>query len=158
MNEGVNFEPAGVKLFNTNPFAVAFKRSAPEGFVVLAATDRLLRVTLDATGSPTINPPSSAADPGHIVRIELKDANEILTPDPDDTVGGKNPRGIVLDSKDTRAYVMDFISRDIAVVDISGNDPSLYHTIARIPSAALPPAGSVEAMVLRGKHLFNSAI
>ena len=28
MNVGVNFEPVGKKLFNTNPFAVAFKRSA----------------------------------------------------------------------------------------------------------------------------------
>ena len=27
MNVGVNFEPAGTRLFNTNPFAVAFKRS-----------------------------------------------------------------------------------------------------------------------------------
>jgi YVTN family beta-propeller protein len=158
MNVGVNFEPAGVKLFNTNPFAIAFKRSVPEGFVVLAATDRLLRVTLDAAGVPTINPPANAGDAGNIVRIELKDPNEILTPDPDDTIGGKNPRGIALNSTDTRAYVMDFVSRDIAVVDISGNDPTLYHTIARIPSAALPAAGSVEAVVLRGKHLFNSAI
>ena len=27
MNVGVNFEPVGTKLFNTNPFSVAFKRS-----------------------------------------------------------------------------------------------------------------------------------
>ncbi len=38
MNVGVPFEPAGKKLFNTNPFAVAFKRSTDEGFIVLAAT------------------------------------------------------------------------------------------------------------------------
>ena len=48
-------------------------------------TDRLLRVTLDATGVPTINPPANAGDPGNIIRIQLKDPNEILTPDPDDT-------------------------------------------------------------------------
>ena len=53
MNRGVQFEPVGVKLFNTNPFAIAFKRSAPEGFVALGATNRLLRVTLDAAGLPT---------------------------------------------------------------------------------------------------------
>src|SRR5262249_13847135 len=35
MNVGVNFEPVGVKLFNTNPFAIAFKRSVAEGFVAL---------------------------------------------------------------------------------------------------------------------------
>ena len=60
MNVGVNFEPVGKKLFNTNPFAVAFKRSGNEGFVALAATNRLLRVTLNDDGSPTINPPLNA--------------------------------------------------------------------------------------------------
>jgi YVTN family beta-propeller protein len=158
MNVGVGFEPVGKRLFNTNPFAVAFKRSAPEGFVALAATDRLLRITLDSQGVPTINPPANAQDPGNIIRIELKDPDEILLPDPEDVIGGKNPRGIVLNSKDTRAYVMDFLSRDIAVVDISGDDPTAYKTIARIQSADLPADGTVDAIVQRGKRLFNSSI
>src|SRR4030095_13932901 len=105
---GVNFEPVGTRLFNTNPFAVAFKRSKPEGFMALAATDRLLRITLDPAGRPTINPPANAQDPGSIVRIALKDPNEIVQPDPDYGIGGRNPRGLVLNSKDTRAYVMNF--------------------------------------------------
>jgi hypothetical protein len=63
----------------------------------------------------------------------------------------------VINSNDTRAYVMDFLSRDVAVVDISGNDPTQYHTLARIPSANLPASG-VAAIVHRGKLLFNSAI
>ena len=61
--------------------------------------------------------------PDTIIRIELKDPNEIVDPDPDYKLGGKNPRGLVLNSKDTRAYVMDFLSRDVAAVDISGDDP-----------------------------------
>ena len=158
MNVGVNFEPVGKKLFNTNPFAVAFKRSSAEGFAVLAATDRVLRVTLNGQGLPTINPPVNAADPGNIIRIELKDPVEILQPDPNDTIGGKNPRGIVLNSTDTRAYVMDFVSRDVAVIDISGADPTQYKTLVRMQSAALPAAGSQAAIVQRGKQLFNSAI
>ena len=158
MNVGVNFEPVGKKLFNTNPFAVAFKRSAAEGFAVLAATDRVLRVTLNGQGLPTINPPANAADPGNIIRIELKDPVEILQPDPNDTIGGKNPRGIVLNSTDTRAYVMDFVSRDVAVVDISGADPTQYKTLVRMQSAALPATGSQGAIVQRGKQMFNSAI
>src|SRR5262249_54768080 len=56
MNVGVNFEPVGVKLFNTNPFAIAFKHAGAEGFAAVAATDRLLRVTVGANGLPTINP------------------------------------------------------------------------------------------------------
>jgi YVTN family beta-propeller protein len=158
MNEGVNFEPEGVKLFNTNPFALAFKRESAEGFVAVAATNRLLRVEVDAQGVPTINPPASAQDPSGIVRIELKDPAEIAQDDPQDVIGGKNPRGLVLNSTDTRAYVMDFISRDVAVVDISGDDPTKYATLARIQSAALPAAGTVDAIVQRGKQLFNTSI
>ena len=158
MNVGVNFEPVGKRLFNTNPFAVAFKRSAAEGFIALGATNRLLRVTLNDTGAPTINPPLNAADPGHIVRIELKDPGEIGLIDLEDRIGGQNPRGVVLNSTDTRAYVMDFLSRDVAVVDVSGDDPTAYHTVARMQSAALPAPGTEAATVQRGKYLFNSAI
>ena len=158
MNVGVNFEPVGKKLFNTNPFSVAFKQSADEGFIALAATNRLLRVTLNDDGSPTINPPLNANDPGNIIRIELKDPAEIGQADADDTIGGKNPRGLVLNSSDTRAYVMDFLSRDIAIVDVSGSDPTLYKTLARIQSADLPAANTDAATVQRGKYLFNTAI
>jgi YVTN family beta-propeller protein len=158
MNVGVNFEPPGTRLFNTNPFAVAFKHSADEGFIALAATNRLLRVTLNDDGSPTINPPIVAGDPGNIIRIELKTEAELPLVDADDTIGGKNPRGLVLNSTDTRAYVMDFLSRDIAIVDVAGDDPTQYKTLARIESTALPAAGTEAAIVERGKYLFNTAI
>jgi YVTN family beta-propeller protein len=158
MNVGVNFEPVGKKLFNTNPFAVAFKQSSDEGFIAVAATNRLLRVSLNDDGSPTINPPLNAADPGNIIRIELKDPAEIGQADAADTIGGKNPRGVVLNSSDTRAYVMDFLSRDVAIVDISGHDPTLYKTLARIQSADLPGPNTEAAIVQRGKYLFNTAI
>jgi hypothetical protein len=157
MNAGGNFEPAGKKLFNTNPFMVAFKRSAAEGFVALGATNRLLRVTLDGSGAASINPPASAQDPDNVVRIELKDPQEILQDDPQDLVGGHNPRGVVVSSTDTRAYVMDFLSRDVAVVDVSGTDPTKYRTLARLQSADVPTA-ELDRVALRGKYLFNTAI
>jgi YVTN family beta-propeller protein len=157
MNDGVNFEPVGVRLFNTNPLAIAFKRSADEGFAVLAATNRLLRVELNAQGVPTINPPLMAGDPGNIIRIELKDPAEIVLPDPQDTIGGKNPRGVVFNSTDTRAYVMDFVSRDIAVVDIQTGSPTQNTTRARIQSAALP-TDTLGLIAQRGKQLFNTSI
>jgi hypothetical protein len=157
MNFGVQFEAVGTKLFNTNPFALAFKHAKAEGFVALGATNRLLRVTL-VNGVPTINPPAGPGEPDNIIRIELKDPDEIIQPDPFDQIGGKNPRGVVINSTDTRAYVMDFISRDVAVVDISGNDPTQYETLVRMQSADLPAMGTVAATVQRGKQLFNTAI
>jgi hypothetical protein len=53
---------------------------------------------------------------------------------------------------------MDFLSRDIAVVDVSSDDPALYHTLTRIQSADLPAPGTDAATVQRGKYLFNTAI
>ena len=139
MNKGVQFESATTRLFITNPIAVAFKRSSNEGFVVSAATNRLVRVVLDAAGTPTINAPTSAIDPGGIVRVEV----------------GKNPQGIVFNSGDTRAYVMNRISRDVSVVNIGSASPS---EIARIASASLPLPGTQDAIVLRGHELFNTGI
>jgi YVTN family beta-propeller protein len=63
MNNGVQNEDPKVRLFITNPIAIAFERSGTEGWVVSAATDRIIRVTLDANGTPTINPPPPPTTP-----------------------------------------------------------------------------------------------
>src|SRR5262249_38104496 len=65
----------------------------------------------------------------------------------------KNPRGLVINSSDTRAYVSNLISRDVSVVDLGSNTE-----ITRIGSASLPAPGSLAAIVLRGEELFNTAI
>jgi YVTN family beta-propeller protein len=163
MNDGVNFEVVReTRLFNTNPFALAFKRSAAEGFVALGATNRLLRVSVNAQGIPSINAPTTPLAPGTpspIIRIPLRDPGDPTdVADPQDLFGGKNPRGLVINSTDTRAFVMDFLSRDVAVVDISGADPTKYKTLQRISSAGLPGAGTTAEIVQRGKYLFNTAI
>ncbi len=150
MNAGVQFEPPGVRLFITNPIAIAFRPHSDEGFVVSAATDRLVRVELDNDGTPTINAPAGPGDPGGIVRVEVG-------VDAPGEFQNSNPQGIVIDSEGERAYVFNFITRDVSVVDISG-DPSEYEEIDRIPSADLPAPGSLEAIVHRGNELFNTAI
>jgi hypothetical protein len=99
-----------------------------------------VRVVLDAGGMPTINAPTALLPPGTpsaIVRIEV----------------GKNPRGLVINSSDTRAYVMNFISRDVSVVDLTQNMET-----ARIQSSSLPTPGTLAAAVLRGQELFVTSI
>ena len=49
-------------MFITNPIAIAFESSGKEGWVVSAATNRIIRVQLDANGTPTINPPKFVGD------------------------------------------------------------------------------------------------
>jgi YVTN family beta-propeller protein len=139
MNSGVQNEPLGVtRLFITNPIAIAFKSDVKEGWVVSAATNRIIRVELDGNGTPTINAPPDANTPSGIVRVEV----------------GLNPQGIVLNSKGTRAYVENFISRDVSVVDISSPTPK---EIARIESADLPTT-TLDLQIHRGHELFNTSI
>jgi hypothetical protein len=151
MNKGVQFEPPGKRLFPTNPAAIAFKHAASlEGFVLSRATDRLVRMVLDANGKPTINAPKDATDPGSVVRIEVGVDNG--------EYHNSGPEGVVINANDTRAYVMNLISRDVSVIDISGADPAQYKEIARISSGTLPTSGSIDAVIHRGKELFNTSI
>lgn len=141
MNKGVQFESVGDRLFNTNPFALALKNGGNEGFVAASATNRLVRVVIDAAGAPTINAPTAAVPLGQspILRVEV----------------GKNPRGIAITSTDTRAFVMNFLSRDISVIDLAQNPPKVIGTVA---SATLPAGGTLDAIVLRGHELFNTSV
>jgi YVTN family beta-propeller protein len=145
MNVGVPFEVVGKRIFNTTPIAAAFKNASAEGFVVCAGIDRLLRVTLNGAGAPSHNPPIAplaAADPDPIIRVPV----------------GKNPQGIAINSTDTRAYVFNYISRDVSVVDIQAGSATQFTELVRVSSAALPAAATLAALIQRGKELFNSSI
>jgi YVTN family beta-propeller protein len=150
MNKGINFEAVGKKLFPTNPSAMAFKHNGPfEGFVLSRATDRLVRMVLDANGKPTINAPTAAGDPGNVIRIEVGvDVGENRN---------SSSEGVVINASDTRAYVMNLVSRDVSVIDISSADPTQYREIARIQSTALP-TDAFALQILRGKELFNTSV
>ena len=52
---------------------------------------------------------------------------------------GKNPRGIVIDRNDARGYVMNYISRDVSVIDLRAMPERVTATLK---SADLPERGS----------------
>jgi YVTN family beta-propeller protein len=64
---------------------------------------------------------------------------------------GSNPRGIVLDEASSRAYVMNYLSRDVSVLDVA--DIRARREIARIDVAP----ETLDPELLRGKVLFNNA-
>jgi YVTN family beta-propeller protein len=137
MNRGVNFEPAGPgKLFFAMPWQIAFKHDGAEGYVVLSGSNFVAKVTLDENGTPTVNAPKQAGDPGNLVRIFV----------------GQNPRGIAINSTDTRGFVMNQLSRDVSVIDLDSNQ-----VIATVSAAPLPQPGTLEATVQYGKALFFSS-
>ncbi len=126
------------KLFVTQPWAMAFKHQRDEAYVVSAASNHLVKVAVNpASGAATVQ--SDPADATRVLQIKV----------------GKNPRGIVVNSTDTRAYVHNFISRDVSVVDLTAARETV---VATLPSAALPAAGTQDEKVHIGKELYNTSI
>jgi YVTN family beta-propeller protein len=140
MHAAVKAQTSPAKLFITVPWAIAAKHSEDEAYVVSASSDVVVKVGLSrANGAASvINDPSSTAQT-KVLQIP----------------SGKNPRGIVINSADTRAYVMNYISRDITVLNIErGQDKA----IATMRSAALPAPGSGDDVIHAGKELYNTSV
>ncbi len=138
LNHAVAQQPEGtIKLFPAIPWDIAFKTREDVGYVVSAASNVLLRIQVDpTTGAITvsINPQTSA-----VLEVPV----------------GRNPRGIVINNNDTRAYVANHISRDVTVIDITRFPEQ---TLATMRSSALPEAGTQEELVLVGKELYNTSV
>lgn len=125
------------KLFVANPWAVAFKHNSNDGYVVSAASNVLVKITLDGNGVPSV----VSVPEGDKTKVALIEVH-------------KNPRGIVINNADTRAYVYNFISKDVSVVDLTAS-PEAETT--RILSADLPAPGSDAAKFLAGNELFHTS-
>ncbi len=137
MNRGINFEPAGEKkLFIGMPWHMAFEHKSNVGYVVASAANILVKVVLDANGTPTINAPTAAGQAGNVVRIKT----------------GQNPRGVAINNADTRAYVMNEVGRSVTVVNLATDQ-----AVANVQASALPTAGTLEATVHYGKAIFFSS-
>lgn len=138
MHKAVADQTNPSKLFITQPWAMAFRNAANAGYVVSAASDILVKVNVNpATGKPVVqNDPS---DPTRVLQIKT----------------GKNPRGIVVNRNDTRAYVMNYVSRDITIVDLTR---SPERVIGAMQSSALPAPGTLADKIHIGKELYNSSV
>lgn len=138
LHKFVATQPEGTrKLFLAVPWAIAFKTNENVGYVVSAASNVLVRIEVDpATGAAIVS--NNPLD-GAVLEVPV----------------GRNPRGIVINNTDTRAYVMNYISRDVTVLDITRFPEQ---TIATLRASALPAAGSEEELVLVGKELYNTSV
>jgi YVTN family beta-propeller protein len=126
------------KLFLANPWAIAFKHNLGEGYIVSAGSDVLVKITLDGSGVPSVVSVPAEGDTSRVLTIPV----------------GFNPRGIVVNNADTRAYVANYISKDVSVIDLA-QSPEVE--VARLQSGAVPPAGSDGEKFLLGNRLFNSS-
>ncbi len=126
------------KLFVTQPWAVAFKNYSDQGYVVSAGSNHLVKLNINPnTGAVAVQ--NDPLDGSRVLQIKV----------------GKNPRGIVINAGDTRAYVHNFISRSVSVVDLTTVPEQVVATLA---SAKLPAPGTLEDKVLIGKELYNTSV
>jgi YVTN family beta-propeller protein len=140
MHKAVADQATQPKLFITLPWAMAFENSANVGYVVSAASDIVVKVAVDpATGAPTVQTDPTNPDPTRVLQIKT----------------GKNPRGIVVNATDTRAYVMNYVSRDITILNLTTTPESVL--AASVRSAALPLPGLADVIHI-GKELYNSSV
>ena len=138
MHSAVAAQTATPKRFITQPWAIALKHKTDEGYVVSSASNIVVKLKIDpATGAAAVQ--TDPTNPDRVLQIPT----------------GKNPRGIVVSSNDQTAYVMNYVSRDITVVDLSGTTEKVVGTMK---AADLPVAGSAEDKVHIGKELYFTSI
>jgi YVTN family beta-propeller protein len=138
MHQAVTNQTNATRRFITQPWSMAFKHQADEGYVISAASNIVVKLKIDPlTGAATVQ-----SDPSDTTRVL-----QIPT--------GKNPRGIVVSTSDRAAYVMNYVSRDVTVIDLSG---TVERVSATLSSASLPTAGTPEERVQIGKELYHTSI
>ena len=136
MHLAVKNQRNATRLFLTVPWSIAFKHRLNEGYVLAAASNVVAKVSVDpTTGVPTVL--SDLTDPTRVLGIPA----------------GRNPRGIVINAADTRAYVMNYVSRDVTIIDITKDI-----VLATLRSTALPESGTFEDIIHIGKELYNTSV
>jgi len=145
LNQGINLATTPApRLFLTNPVAMAWRPDGADAWVVIQNSDVVVRLTADNAGIPTIGAPL-VGGPSVISRVDLQAVSGNQIP-------GKAPRGIVIDREGKRAYVTNFVSRSVTVIDIS--TPTAPSIVDTAQATDLPEPGTKEATALLGAELF----
>jgi DNA-binding beta-propeller fold protein YncE len=145
LNQGINLATTPApRLFHSNPVAMAWRPGGADAWVAIQNSNLLVRLTVDALGIPTVGAPL-VAGPSQIVRVDLESPGEGFAP-------GKAPRGVAINNAGTRAYVSNFITRNVTVVDIT--NATAPAVVATVQSAKLPARGTKDAVAQLGAELF----
>jgi YVTN family beta-propeller protein len=147
LHKGAEEPEAGKKqLFFAGPWAIAFtnQRGSGNAYVVAQNSDLLVKLDVSASGNLEFT-----GDENTTRYIDLND------PANNETSGvnaGKNPQGIVINRAGTRAYVNNFVSRNVSIVDLRTD-----RVIKTVRTANLPTPGSREEVDLVGAEMFFSS-
>ena len=145
MHLGAREPEAGkTKIFFANPWAIAFTNQSGEGnaYAVSSGSDVLVKLDVNASGAL-----SFTVDANTTRYIDLNDPDDAAT---SGDKAGKNPLGIVI--RDDQAFVMNYISRNVSVVDLTSDS-----VVQSIRTTALPIAASIDEELHVGKEMFFSS-
>ena len=139
-------EPGKTKLFFANPWAIAFTNQSGAGnaYVVSAGSDLLVKLNVGVDGAL-----SFTVDDNTTRYIDLHDP---ANPATSDANAAKNPLGIVINDAGTTAYVMNYVSRNVSVVDLASDSVTKV-----IRTTELPPPGTLDETLQVGKEIFFSS-
>ncbi len=138
MHLAVAQQPNANKLFITQPWAIAAENRENEAWVVSAASNIVVKLQINpANGAASV--PRNPSDNTRIMSLPV----------------GRNPRGIVINPSDTRAYVMNYVGRDVTIIDIRS---SPERVLGALLSAQLPDRGSKEDIIQVGKELYHTSV
>ena len=139
-------EPGRKKLFFANVWAIGFTNQSGAGFgyVVSAGSDLLVKIRVAADGRIAF---TNDADTTRYI-----DLNDPANPATAGANAGKNPQGIVVNAAGTRAYVANFVSRNVSVVDLRTD--RVIRAIQTSPPAA---TGTIGQAISTGAEMFFSS-
>jgi YVTN family beta-propeller protein len=139
-------EPGKKKLFFANPWSIGFTNQAGAGaaYVVSAGSDLLVKVNVDGNGVLSFT--------GGPQTTRYVDLNDPANPATSGDNAGKNPQGIVVNAKGTKAWVNNFVSRNVSVVDLTADK-----VVGTIRVAPLATPGSPDEVVAVGAEMFFSS-
>jgi YVTN family beta-propeller protein len=137
-----NPEPGKKRLFFANVQAIGFAKG--NAYVVSSGSDLLVKTRVAGNGKL-----SFTVDDDTTRYIDL---NDPANPATGGANAGKNPVGIAVNRAGTKAYVANFVSRNVSVVSL-GQD----RVTKVIRTTRLPTPGSIEEVVQVGAEMFFSS-
>ncbi|OUS27574.1 hypothetical protein A9Q99_14110 [Gammaproteobacteria bacterium 45_16_T64] len=134
------------ELYFANPIDIGFSTGTGPGsaYVVSAGSDIIVKLLVDSYGNIDFTNDSDTTR-----YIDLND------PDNPSTSGenaGKNPVGIAITQDGSKAYVSNYVSRNVSVIDLKKDE-----VIEVIRTTDLPEAGSLDEIILVGAEMFFSS-
>ncbi|MFT4926736.1 MAG: YVTN family beta-propeller protein [Phenylobacterium sp.] len=143
---GAEPEAGKLELYFANPWGMAFTNQSGPGsaYVITAGSDMLVKLNVAVNGELAFT-----VDGDTTRYIDLNDPDNSATSGAN---AGKNPLGIVINDAGTTAYVTNYISRNVSVVDLTSD------TVVKVVATTdLPAPGSQDEINLVGAEMFYSS-